>query len=435
MFSIKIFYFRNQQRNMWNKILTLFKDGDLRKKFLFLFAFLAAFRVLSAIPVPGIDASRLQAFFSGNQFFGLLNVFSGGALDRLSVVMLGVGPYITGSIIMQLLTMIFPALKAMYQEEGEAGRQKFNQFSRLLTFPLALIQGFGLLTILERQNVISFGIGEKIGSMIIVAAGSILLMWIGELISEYSIGNGISVLIFAGIISRVPLSVGETLLTFNQSQLPTLISFVIIAVITVAAVVIITEGERQVPVYYAKRVRGMKMYGGVSTHLPIRVNQAGVIPIIFALSILLFPQMIASFLSTSSNAFLGQLSAFVLRIISNPWTYASAYFLLVVIFTYFYTSVTFDPDSMSQNLQRSGAFVPGIRPGPSTSEFFYKIVNRITLVGALFLGAIAVLPLILQGVSGVTTFTIGGTALLIVVSVVIETAKQIEGQLSLRSYE
>ena len=420
---------------MLNKILTLFKDKDLRKKFLFLFAFLAAFRLLAAIPVPGIDPAKLEAFFSGNQFFGLLNVFSGGALDNLSVVMLGVGPYITGSIIMQLLTMIFPGLKAMYQEEGEAGRQKFNQFSRLFTFPLALLQGFGLLTILERQGVIAFDSGEKIGSMIIVAAGSILLMWIGELISEYSIGNGISVMIFAGIVSGVPLSVGQTLLTFDKSQLPTLISFLIIAIVTIAAVVIITEGERQVPVYYAKRVRGMKMYGGVSTHLPIRVNQAGVIPIIFALSILLFPQMIASFFSSSSNSLLSQLSIFILGVVGNPWTYASAYFLLVVIFTYFYTSVTFDPDSMSQNLQRSGAFVPGIRPGPPTSEFFYKIVNRITLVGALFLGGIAVLPLILQGVSGVTTFTIGGTALLIVVSVVIETAKQIEAQLSLRSYD
>ena len=336
---------------------------------------------------------------------------------------------------MQLLTIIYPGLKAMYQEEGDAGRQKFNQFSRLFTFPLALLQGFGLLTILERQGVIAFDSGEKIGSMIIVAAGSILLMWIGELISEYSIGNGISVMIFAGIVSGVPLSVGQTLLTFDKSQLPTLISFLIIAIVTIAAVVIITEGERQVPVYYAKRVRGMKMYGGVSTHLPIRVNQAGVIPIIFALSILLFPQMIASFFSSSSNSLLSQLSIFILGIVGNPWTYASAYFLLVVIFTYFYTSVTFDPDSMSQNLQRSGAFVPGIRPGPPTSEFFYKIVNRITLVGALFLGGIAVLPLILQGVSGVTTFTIGGTALLIVVSVVIETAKQIEAQLSLRSYD
>lgn len=420
---------------MFSKILTLLKDTDLRKKFLFLFAFLAAFRLLAAIPVPGIDSARLEAFFSGNQFFGLLNVFSGGALDNLSVVMLGVGPYITGSIIMQLLTMIFPGLKAMYQEEGEAGRQKFNQYSRFITFPLALVQGFGLLTILERQGVIAFDSGEKIGSMIIVAAGSILLMWIGELISEYSIGNGISVMIFAGIISGVPLSVGQTILTFDKSQLPTLISFLVIAIVTVAAVVIITEGERQVPVYYAKRVRGMKMYGGVSTHLPIRVNQAGVIPIIFALSILLFPQMIASFFSSSSNSFLSQLSIFILSIVGNPWTYAGAYFLLVVIFTYFYTSVTFDPDAMSENLQRSGAFVPGIRPGPSTSQFFYKIVNRITLVGALFLGAIAVLPLVLQGVSGVTTFTIGGTALLIVVSVVIETAKQIEAQLSLRSYD
>ncbi len=415
--------------------MLIFKDHDLRKKFLILFALLAVFRLLASIPVPGIDHARLQALFSGSQFFGLLNIFSGGALNNLSIVMLGVGPYITASIIMQLLTMIFPYLKEMYQEEGETGRQKFNQYSRFLTFPLALVQGFGLLTILERQSVISFGFYEKIGSMLIVAAGSILLMWIGELISEYSIGNGVSIMIFAGIISSVPGRVGQTLLSFDQSQIPTILAFLIIGVVTVAAVVIITEGERRVPVYYAKRVRGMKMYGGMSTHLPIRVNQAGVIPIIFALSILLFPQMIANFFASSSNVILQSISSFLLGLVSRQLAYSATYFILVVLFTYFYTSVTFDPNAISSNLQRGGAFIPGIRPGPPTSNFLYHIVSRTTLVGALFLGAIAVLPLVVQSVSGITTLTIGGTALLIVVSVVLETAKQIEAQLSLREYD
>ncbi|MEK7559936.1 MAG: preprotein translocase subunit SecY [Patescibacteria group bacterium] len=420
---------------MWSKISLVFKDKDLRKKFLFLFGFLAAFRLLAAIPIPGIDAERLNAFLSGNQLFGLLNIFSGGALDNLSIVMLGVGPYITGSIIMQLLTMIFPQLKEMYQEEGEAGKQKFNQYSRLLTLPLAFVQGFGLITLLERQGILSLSFGEKIGDMLIVAAGSILLMWIGELISEYSVGNGVSIMIFAGIIASVPISVGQTLLSFDQSQFPTLLTFLIIGIVTVAAVVVISEGERKIPVYYAKRVRGMRMYGGVTTHLPLRVNQAGVIPIIFALSILLFPQMIASFFASSGNALVREISSFALSIVGNQMAYGFFYFILVVLFTYFYTSVTFDPEAISNNLQRGGAFIPGIRPGPPTADFLHKIVNRTTLVGALFLGGIAILPLIVQGATGITTLTIGGTALLIVVSVVLETAKQIEAQLSLRTYE
>ncbi len=421
---------------MWEKFKLAFKDPDLRKKFLYLLGFLAVFRLAASVPVPGIDALRLRDFLGSNQLFGLLNVFSGGALSNLSIMMLGVGPYITASIIMQLLGMIFPGLKELYQgEEGEAGRQKFNQYSRLLTVPLALFQGFGLLTILERQGILHLTTFTRISDLIIVTAGSIFLMWIGELISEYSIGNGVSILIFAGIVARFPSDIAQTLISFSASQLPTLLAFVIISVITVAAVVFISEGERPVQVYYAKQVRGMRMYGGVSTYLPLRVNQAGVIPIIFALSILLFPQMIASFFSASANTILRGISSAILGFLNNPWPYAAAYFILVFLFTYFYTAVTFDPQSVASNLQKSGAFVPGIRPGPSTTEFLNKVVSRITLVGALFLGVIAVLPLILRAISGVQTLTIGGTALLIVVSVVLETAKQVEAQLSLRAYE
>jgi len=420
---------------MWNKFTLIFRDPDLRKKFLYLLGFLAFFRLAASIPVPGIDAERLRSFFATNQFFGLLNLFSGGVLSNLSIMMLGVGPYITSSIIMQLLTMIFPSLKEMYQEDGEAGRQKFNQYSRLITVPLAFIQGFGLLTILQRQGILQLTFSHKIFDLIIVVAGSILLMWIGELISEYAIGNGVSILIFAGIVSRFPNDFRQTLISYDSSQLLTYLAYIFITVITVAAVVTISEGERQLPVYYAKRVRGMKMYGGFSTHLPLRVNQAGVIPIIFALSILLFPQMIANFFSSSGNFILRAISSTVVNFLANQWTYAISYFILVVLFTYFYTAVTFDPGSVSENLQKSGAFIPGIRPGPSTSEFLHKIVSRITLVGALFLGVIAILPLILRAITGITTLAIGGTALLIVVSVVLETAKQVEAQLSLRDYE
>src|SRR3989339_1029194 len=382
---------------MLQKLKLIFKDKDLRKKILFVLAMLVIFRLGAAIPVPGVDIARLQAFFAGNQFFGLLNIFSGGALGNLSIVMLGVGPYITATIIMQLLTMMFPALKAMYYEEGEAGRQKFNQYSRFLTVPLAFLQGFGLLVLLERQGAIShLDFFSRFTNIIIVVAGSMFLMWLGELISEKGIGNGVSLIIFAGIVAGVPSSLSQVLFNYNVSQIPVYLAFLAAAFLIIAGVVLVTEGQRPIPVSYAKRVRGMKMYGGVSTYLPLRVNQAGVIPIIFALSILLFPQMIVGFLAQSSNGAIRQISEAVLSFISSSWFYGVAYFVLVFLFTYFYTAVTFDPDQISSNLQKQGAFVPGIRPGRPTSDHLARILNRITLVGALFLGAIAVLPIATQ---------------------------------------
>ena len=282
------------------KLWLIFKDKDLRKKILFVLGALAVFRIAAALPIPGVDLLRLKSFFEGNQFLGLLNLFSGGALDNLSVVMLGVGPYITSSIIMQLLTMIFPRLKEMYHEEGEEGRRRFNQYSRFLTVPLAVLQGFALLTLLERQGVLgALSLPERLVNVAVVAAGSIFLMWLGELISEYGIGNGISLLIFAGIVSGVPVSIQQTFLAFEPSQLPVILGFLAAGLAIIAGVVIISEGERPIPVSYAKRIRGMRIYGGVSTHLPLRVNQAGVIPIIFALSILLFPQMLINFIAQS----------------------------------------------------------------------------------------------------------------------------------------
>ncbi|MDP3762505.1 MAG: preprotein translocase subunit SecY [bacterium] len=419
-----------------DKILYIFKDPELRKKIFFVLGTLLIFRLAAVLPIPGVDTLRLKAFFEGNQFFGLLNIFSGGALDNLSVVMLGVGPYITASIIMQLLTMLIPRLKEIYHEEGEAGRQKFNQYSRLLTVPLAVVQGFGLLVLLERQGILgALSFPERLVNIAVVAAGSIFLMWLGELISEYGIGNGISILIFAGIVSGIPAAIQRTLFTFEPSQLPLFLGFLIAGIIIVAGVVIVTEGERPLPVSYAKRVRGNRVYGGVSTHLPLRVNQAGVIPIIFALSILLFPQMIVNFLAQSSSPILQSASRAVLAFLSSTWAYASFYFILVFLFTYFYTAVTFDPEQISSNLQKQGAFVPGIRPGRPTAEHLARILNRITLIGALFLGLIAVLPLVMQATTGIVALTIGGTGLLIVVSVVLETVKQIEAQLVMREYE
>lgn len=421
--------------DFWNKIMFVFTDSTLRKRILFVLGILALFRVLAVIPIPGIDALRLEQFLTNNQFFGLLNIFSGGGLSNLSIVMLGVGPYITASIIMQLLTIMVPKLKALYHEEGELGRRKFTQYSRLLTVPLAIIQGLGLLILLERQGVIdNLAFFQLLVNVAVVTGGSILLMWLGELISEFGIGNGVSIIIFAGIVAAIPPLVGQTIFTFDISQIPLYLAFLSAALLVVAGVVFITEAERPLPVTYAKRVRGMKVYGGVATYLPLRLNQAGVIPIIFALSILLFPQIIGTFLSGVSNGMLQKIGSVLLSIVQNSWVYAITYFILVFLFTYFYTAVTFDPNSIAENLQKNGAFIPGVRPGKSTSEYIGRVLNRVTLFGALFLGGIAVLPLIMQGITGIATLAIGGTALLIVVSVVLDLIKKIEGQISMREY-
>jgi len=402
---------------------------------LFVLAALVLFRVLATIPIPGIDVLQLEQFLSNNQFFGLLNIFSGGGLSNLSIVMLGVAPYITASIIMQLLTIMSPRLKALYHEEGEAGRKKFIQYSRLLTVPLAVLQGFGLLVLLSRQGVVEhFTLFDQVINIIVVTAGSLLLMWIGELISEFGIGNGVSIIIFAGIVASIPATASQLVFTFDVAQIPLYIGFLAAAILIVAGVVTITEAERPIPITYAKRVRGQRVYGGISTYLPLRLNQAGVIPIIFALSILLFPQMVVNFLANVDNVIVSAVSNFLLAVLQNPVIYSGIYFILVFFFTYFYTAVTFDPESVASNLQKNGAFIPGVRPGRTTALYVSKILNRITLVGALFLGAIAVLPLIVQGVTNVAAFAIGGTALLIVVSVVLDLIKKIDAQLSMREY-
>jgi len=401
----------------FEKIKLLFKIKELRSKILFVLAMLAVFRIAANIPVPGIDIEKLKAFFEGNQLFGLINIFTGGAMSKLSIVMLGLGPYITATIILQLLTMIFPKLKEIYHESGPEGRRKFNQYGRVLTVPLATLQAYGMITLLRSQQIIPhITLFSLITALAVITAGAIFLMWLGELISEKGIGNGVSLLIFAGIIARFPVSIGQTLATFNTAQVPAYLAFLLVALIVIAGVVIITEGQRNVPIAYAKRIRGRRIYGGVSTHLPLRVNQAGVIPIIFALSIMLFPGMVANFLSRVDNQFIANLAQGFGNLFQNQIFYAMMYFVLVVLFTYFYTAVTFDPKAIADNIQKQGGFVPGIRPGPNTAGFFHKILNRITLVGALFLGLIAIMPLIVRGATGIATMTIGGTAILIVVS-------------------
>ena len=422
-------------KDFFNKFTLIFQDQVLRKRIFFTLSALVLFRVFAAVPISGVDHARLAQFFAGNEFFGLLNLFSGGGLAQLSIVMLGVGPYITSSIIMQLLTIMSPKLKEMYQEEGAAGRRKFSQYSRMLSVPLSIIQAFSFIKLLENQQVLAhLSSLELVTNLLVITAGSVLLMWIGELISEYGIGNGVSLIIFAGIVASLPATIGQLVFSFEASQLPLYVVFLVISALIIVGVVIITEAERPIPVTYAKQVRGNKVYGGTSTYLPLRINQAGVIPIIFALSILLFPQMILRFLQSASNEIIQSVSGFLLNILANSWFYAIAYFLLVFVFTYFYTAVTFDPDQISTNLQKNGAFIPGVRPGKSTSDHISRILTRLTLVGAIFLGFIAVLPLAMSGLTGITAVSIGGTSLLIVVSVVIDLIKKIDAQVSIREY-
>jgi len=421
---------------MSNKLVQIWKAKDLRKNILFVLAMLVIFRLIAHIPIPGVDATALKNLFASNQILGLLNLFSGGGMETFSVVMMGVGPYITSSIIFQLLGMIIPKIEEMQKEE--AGRAKINKWTRLATVPLAALQAYGMITLLGRSSagllagVSSFDFATMI---LTVTAGSIFLMWLGELITEKNVGNGISLLIFAGIISSLPRVVQQIAFTFDQTQLYTLIGFIVIALATVIGIVIINEGQRNIPVQYARQIRGNRAYGGTSTHLPIRVNMAGVIPIIFAISVVLFPSMIAQFLVHAQTAWVVDFANWVIAAFNNQLVYGIVYFLLVVAFTYFYTEVIFHPEQISENLQKQGGFIPGIRPGKHTSEYLAYTTHKIILVGALFLGVIAILPLIMRYFTGMQSLAIGGTSLLIVVSVVIETVKQIESQLTMREYD
>lgn len=420
----------------FSKIKIIWKDRSLRNRILIVLALLLAFRLLSAIPVPGVDVARLNSFLANNQFFGILNLFSGGGLSTLSILMLGVGPYITASIIMQLLTMMIPRLKALNQEEGEAGRRKFAQYSRIIAVPLAALQGFSLILLLQKQGI--FGVlnpVQLLTSIVVVVAGSMALMWIGEMMTEYGISNGISIIIFAGIVAALPTSISQALFTFDYSQIPMFIMFIVLGALLIIGVVIITEAERPIPVTYARQIRGGASSGGDSTYIPLRVNQAGVIPIIFALSLLLVPQLLGNLINAvSTNAQLLAVGKALANFSQTGLLYGILYFILVFVFTYFYTAVTFDPHQMAENLQKGGAFIPGIRPGLSTEEYVAKVVSRITLVGALFLGVIAILPLVVRAITGITSIALGGTALLIVVSVILDIIKKVNAQIQMHEY-
>jgi len=421
----------------FKKIKSIWIHKDLRKNIFFVVAMLVLFRAAAHVPIPGINIENLRAFFSGNQIFGMLNLFSGGTLQNFSVIMLGVAPYITSSIIFQLLAMIVPRLEEM-QKEGESGQRKINQWTRLLAVPLAFLQSYGMITILSQSSapiIENVSAGRIMIIMLTITAGTMFLMWIGELISEKGIGNGISLLIFAGIIAGLPTVLRNAFVTFDKSQMINWILFAVIAVITVVGVVVLNEGQRKIPISHARRMAGGRIAGGVKTHLPLRVNMAGVIPIIFAISIVLFPPMIAQFFIRAKTEWVVRTAEWVITTFQDQLVYGVLYFLLVFGFTFFYTNVIFHPDRVSENLQKQGAFIPGIRPGHETASYLNRITNRILLFGALFLGIIAVLPLLLQQVTGSATLVVGGTSLLIVVSVAIEIMKQIDSQLTMREYD
>ena len=419
------------------KLWQIFKIKDLRNKILFVLSILVVARIFANIPIAGVNLLKLKEFFASNQAFGLLNMVTGGAMSNFSIAMLGLGPYITAIIILQLLAMIFPALERLYKEEGEAGQQKFNQYARILTVPLAIVQGIGMIALLKHQGIMMTNSKMIIiADITLITAGAIFLMWLGELISEKGIGNGVSILILAGIVSRYPIQLRETILTFNSLKVFSYLAFIIIAFITIIGIILITEARRNIPISYSKRVRGNRVYGGVSTYLPLSINPGGVIPIIFAISILLFPGTIGSFMATSHTHWVSQTGVFLKNIfLTNQIAYITLYFFLVFIFTYFYTMVIFDPKQVAENLQKMGGFIPGIRPGQPTASFIGHSLNRILFVGATSLALVAILPNIVRQFTGITTFVLGGTGLLIVVAVILEVIEQIKSQLSMREYE
>lgn len=413
-----------------------FKSVEIRKKILFTLGIFLAFRFLAHIPVAGVNVAALKNLFASNQFLGLLDIFSGGTLANFSIMALGLNPYINASIILQLLTMVFPKLEEL-SKEGAQGQRKINQYTRFLTVPLACLQGIGMYALLRSQGIITtLSPIAFISFIATMAAGTMFLVWLGELITERGVGNGISLMIFAGIVGRFPVLAAQTISTTTAENTQNIIIFLILGLIVIAAVIVMTEATRQITVHYAKRVRGNRMQGGDSTHLPLRLNQAGVIPIIFAVSIVLMPSLIANFFKTSKIAFLAGFAQNV-----NIWfspdgiAYNVLYFLLVLGFTFFYTAIVFNPKKIAEEIQKHGGFIPGVRPGTPTTKYLNYILTRITLVGAAFLGLVAILPTIARAVTGIQTLLLGGTSILIVVSVVLETFKSIEANLVMRNYE
>lgn len=416
----------------------IWRYKDMRNKVIVAVSLLALTRILAHIPLPGVDLPRLQSFFNQNQVFGLLNMFSGGTMSQFSIILMGVGPYITSSIIFQLLGMVVPYFEQL-QKEGESGQKKISQYTRIATVPLAMIQAYAMFSLLQSQGILpSWDLFTLFMMLISAAAGTVLLMWIGEIITEKGIGNGVSLIITLGILSGIPQQVRNTAVLIGSgdtSKIIGVIFFAIIFLLAIAAIVYITEGQRNIPVSYARKVSGNKTYGMVDSHLPIRVNMAGVIPIIFAMSIMIVPGVVARYLSNARTEWIRNAASFTENLFQNNVFYAIAYFILVFAFTFFYTFIVFKPDQVSENLQKQGGFVPGIRPGFETKEFISNVVSRVTFLGAIFLSLVAVLPYIVQAATNINTLVLGGTGILIMVSVVIETMRQINAQLVMHTYD
>jgi preprotein translocase subunit SecY len=420
---------------MFKYLRSVMREASIRNRIFFVLAILLITRILSIIPIPSVSGKDLASFVNDNQFLGMLNIFSGGGLSSMSYVMLGVQPYITASIIMQLVAVLYPKLKEMQQEEGEIGRRKYAKYTRWLTPPLALLQAAGLLTLFVKQGVIDTMTKTDFATnIIIIMAGSMLMMWLGEVINEKGIGNGISLIIFSGIIATLPAKIWSIMGTVDHSQLPMYIALLITFVLVLMGIVAVTEAERPIEVTYAKQSRGYASAGLTTTYLPLRLTQAGVVPVIFAVSLMAFPQMTSSLMASSQSATLQLFANKIAMILGNQWIYGVIYFALIVMFTFFYTMVTFDPIKTSENLQKSGAFIPGHRPGEATTEYISTVLMRTTTVGALFLGLVALLPIILSGLTGVQALSVGGTSLLIAISVIIDLMKKIDAQLTMREY-
>lgn len=423
-------------KEITEKLKLLFRDEALKKKTLFTLGLFLVFRIFAFLPVPAIDLIRLKTLFASNQFLSLLDIFSGGTLVNFSVMALGLNPYINASIVIQLLTVLFPKLEAL-TKEGEYGRHKINQYTRIITLPLTLVQSVGIYVLLKNQKIIgTLSPLEFFSFILTMVAGTFILVWFGELISEFGLGNGVSLLIFAGIVGRIPVVFGRTISVFTGELFFNIVIFLILAIVVIASIVFVNEAVRRIPVYYAKRIRGNRVYQAATNYLPLKLNQAGVIPIIFAVSFVLFPQLLGNFLVYVKNPAISKGASFIVRLFApSGFFYNFFYFILVIAFTYFYTVIVFSPQKISEEIQKNGGFIPGIRPGLATKQYLEKIVYKITSVGAVFLGVVAILPALVSKVTGLSNLVIGGTGILIVVSVILETFKMIEAQLVMRSYD
>lgn len=420
---------------VFKPIINIFKTAQLRRKILFTLFIFFIFRFSNYIGLPGVNRTALSQLFSSNQLLSLLDVFSGGTLANFSVMALGLNPYINASIVLQLLTFIFPKLEEL-NKEGDFGREKINMYTRLLTLPLAVVQAIGMLFLLKSQMIINPNTLNMVVSVITMTTGTMFLVWLGELIGQYGIGNGTSMLIFAGIVGRYPVKLLQTASLAQFLEISSLVTFAIMALLVISGTIIVNEAVRKIPIQYARRIVGRKNYGGQTTYLPLKLNQAGVIPIIFAVSMVLIPSMIGRFLQPLNQQILSQIGSWAVIIFDpNGWIYNLIYFIFVFAFTYFYTTVAFNPEKVAEELKSHGGFVPGIRPGKPTEAYLSRVLSRITLFGAFFLGLVAILPTLTRVFTGLSNMAVGGTGVLIVVSVVLETVKSLESQLVMRNYD